>query len=111
MMLDDGGTLRRAGTAAAHSLHTAHRLPYTASTMAETIENLLLEHMKRFQATIDRVERKCDELIVRMGQVESGIAGLRRDFAHSDENIAILSVRMDRIGERIDRIEQRLDLA
>ena len=29
--------------------------------MNENIENLLLEHMKRFQATLERVERKLDE--------------------------------------------------
>ena len=79
--------------------------------MVEAIENLLLEHLKRFQASLDRVERKCDELIVRVGQLEGGLAVIGRNIAHSDDNIAVLSVRLDRMNERIERIERRLDLS
>ncbi|MDR2186554.1 MAG: hypothetical protein LBE62_00710 [Azonexus sp.] len=46
------------------------------------IENLMLEHLKKFQATLERMENKIDE--------------------HS--------IRMDRIIERIERIERRLEL-
>ena len=38
--------------------------------LMENIENLMLEHLKRFQATLERVESKTDELIVRMGHLE-----------------------------------------
>lgn len=79
--------------------------------MVEAIENLLLEHLKRFQASLDRVERKCDELIIRVGQLEGGLAVIGRNIAHSDDNIAVLSVRLDRMNERIERIERRLDLS
>lgn len=79
--------------------------------MAEQIENLLLEHLKRFQVGQERIERKLDDLISRVGHLEIGLAGLRRDFAHADENTASMSVRMDRINERIERIEKRLELA
>jgi len=79
--------------------------------VVEAIENLLLEHLKRFQASLDRVERKCDELIIRVGQFEGGLAVIGRNIAHSDDNIAVLSVRLDRMNERIERIERRLDLS
>ncbi len=80
--------------------------------MAEQqIENLILEHLKRFQAGQDRAERKLDEVIHRLGQLETAVAGLRRDFAHADENAALLSVRLDRMNERIERIERRLELS
>ena len=79
--------------------------------MAEQIENLLLAHLKRFQVGQERIERKLDDLISRVGHLEIGLAGLRRDFAHADENTASMSVRMDRINERIERIEKRLELA
>ena len=51
--------------------------------MSENVDNLLLEHMKRFQAGQDRIERKLDEIVSRVGQLELGVAGLRRDFAHA----------------------------
>jgi len=79
--------------------------------MNDKVENLLLEHMKRFQAGQDRIERKLDELVGRTGGLEQSVAGVRRDMAHAEEFSAGLSVRMDRMSERLDRIEKRLALA
>jgi predicted nucleic acid-binding Zn-ribbon protein len=78
--------------------------------MTENIENLLLEHMKRFQAGQDRIERKLEELVGRAGRLEVSVAALRSDFSHADENTASISVRLDRLSERFDRIEKRLEL-
>lgn len=78
--------------------------------MTDQVENLMLEHLKRFQAGQERIERKLEEVIVRIGNLEVGVAGLRRDFAHADENAAAMSVRMDRMNDRIERIEKRLEL-
>ena len=44
--------------------------------MAEEIENLMLEHLKRFQSILDRVERKLDDLTRRVGNLESGQANI-----------------------------------
>ena len=78
--------------------------------MTESIENLLLEHGMRFQAGQERIELKLDEVISRVGQLELGVSGLRRDIAHAEENGAGLSARHDRVSERLDRIERRLEL-
>ncbi|OJU91338.1 MAG: hypothetical protein BGO13_10935 [Burkholderiales bacterium 66-5] len=76
----------------------------------ENVENLLLEHLKRFQASQDRIERKLEEVITRTGHIEIGLAGLRRDLAHADEGTAGTGVRVDRLTERIERIERRLEI-
>jgi hypothetical protein len=34
--------------------------------MTDKVENLMLEHLKRFQATLDRVENKITELTSRI---------------------------------------------
>jgi hypothetical protein len=78
--------------------------------MTENVENLLLEHMKRFQAGQDRSERKLEELIGRAGRLEIAVAGLRGDFAQSEVNIAAMSVRLDQLSDRFDRIERPLEL-
>ena len=56
------------------------------------IDNLILEHLKIFQAGQDRIESKLDEHTQRLGRVEMAIAGLRLD-------------------QRVRRIEKRLDIA
>ena len=40
--------------------------------MADEIENLMLEHLKCFQAVLDRVERKLDDLTRRVGKLNPG---------------------------------------
>lgn len=79
--------------------------------MTENIENLILEHLKALRAEVAAIKADTTELRTRIGQIEVAIAGLRRDFAHADENTAILSVRMDRLIERMERIEHRLEIA
>ena len=76
----------------------------------ENIENLMLEHLKRFQVTLERVENKVDELIVRVGHLEVAMGAVKRDIAHTEENSADLSVRLDRIAGRLERVERRLEL-
>jgi hypothetical protein len=78
--------------------------------MTENVENLLLEHMKRFQAGQDRIERKLEELVGRTGRLEIAVASLRGDFPHSQANLAAMSVRLDPLSDRFDRIERRLEL-
>jgi hypothetical protein len=43
--------------------------------MTDSTENLILEHLKRFQAGQDRIETKIDELVLRVGQLEGAILG------------------------------------
>jgi hypothetical protein len=43
--------------------------------MTDGTENLILEHLKRFQAGQDRIETKIDELVLRVGQLEGAILG------------------------------------
>ena len=67
----------------------------------------MLEHLKRFQASQDRVERKLDEHTQRLGRIEIAVSGLKRDIAYDEETQAEQSVRIDRLAERIER---RLEL-
>jgi len=75
--------------------------------MAEKVENLMLEHLKRFQAGQERIEHRLIELTQRVGRMELLLA---RSNAGHDESYAEQSVRIDRMDERIDRIERRLEL-
>ena len=78
--------------------------------MSDNIENLMLEHLKRFQASQDRIERKLDEHTQRLGRIEIAVSSLKRDIAYNEETQAEQSVRIDHLAERIERIERRLEL-
>ncbi|MBK1624990.1 hypothetical protein [Afifella marina] len=59
-------------------------------------ENLILEHLRAIRATLDRHGDELREIKSRLGILE--------------QQYASLSVRIDRIDERVARIERRLDL-
>jgi hypothetical protein len=45
--------------------------------VTENVENMMLEHLKRFQATLERVEVRLDELTVRQGDTHAAVLSLR----------------------------------
>ncbi|HIJ64053.1 MAG TPA: hypothetical protein HPQ04_15280 [Rhodospirillaceae bacterium] len=53
---------------------------------------------------------KFADLVTRLSQVEMAISGLHRDGTMQAENTAILHARIDRMNDRLERIERRLDL-
>jgi hypothetical protein len=78
--------------------------------MADQVENLMLEHLKRFQATMDRVEHRLGELGVRQTETHAAVLGLRRDQISDAEVSAHLQVQLDAMRDRLDRLERRLEL-
>lgn len=79
--------------------------------MTESVENLILEHLKRFQAGQERIETKLDELIMRVGQLEGSILGVKREIVNAEESGITVSLRVDSLSKRLDRVEKRLELS
>ena len=50
--------------------------------MTDTVENLILEHLKRFQTGQENINRKLDELIRRVGNLEAGQASIIQHLGH-----------------------------
>lgn len=50
--------------------------------MTETIENLMLEHLKRFQITQERIEGKLEEVNRRLSNLEAGQASVIQHLGH-----------------------------
>jgi low affinity Fe/Cu permease len=78
--------------------------------MSGKVENLMLEHLKRFQATLERIESKISELTMRQNETHSAVIGLRRDQAQDAEVAAHLQVQPDAVRDRLDRIERRIEI-
>jgi hypothetical protein len=79
--------------------------------MTDEIENLMLEHLKRFQATLDRVERKLDDLTRRTGNLESGQANVIQHLGTLAAADAQQQLASDGFNQRLERIERRLELS
>jgi len=79
--------------------------------MTENVESLILEHMKRFQATIERVERKQEEAVARLANLEGTIVSIMQHLANQSATNAAQQLAIDNISRRLDRIESRLELA
>lgn len=79
--------------------------------MTDNTENLILEHLKRFQAGQDRIETKIDELVLRVGQLEGAILGVKREIVNAEESSVAVSLRVDTLSKRLDRVEKRLELS
>lgn len=79
--------------------------------MADNVDNgFMLEHLKRIQATLKRMERRSEELTIRQTETHAAVPGLRRDQVNDAELSAHLQVQLDTVCSRLDRIERRLDL-
>jgi len=79
--------------------------------MTETVENLMLEHLKRFQAGQDRMERKLEEITRRLSNLEAGQASIIQHLGHLASADAQQQLSADGFDQRLERIERRLELA
>ena len=56
--------------------------------MKDESTSIVLEHLKRFQAGQDRIERELKEIKGRLSQLEIGVASVRGDIAHHSSDQA-----------------------
>jgi septal ring factor EnvC (AmiA/AmiB activator) len=79
--------------------------------MTDNIENIILEHLRAIRADIGGIKEDVREIKQRITSLEAAVAGLRRDNANLYGDVIDQQVRYDRLVERVERIERRLDLA
>ena len=77
----------------------------------ENVENILIEHLKRFQAGQDRIERKLEEVTRRLANLEAGQASIIQHIGHLASADAQQQLSADGFNQRLERIERRLELA
>lgn len=78
--------------------------------MTEAIENLMLEHLKKIQAEQSAARERDTEILTRLSHIESGIARIARDESMNYGEIIEDRHSVDKLKERIERIERRLEL-
>ena len=75
--------------------------------MAEDPESLVLIILRRIDGKVDEIALDIRDLKHRVSTLEIGVANLAATEASHYANLAL---RVDRIDDRIGRIERRLDL-
>ena len=75
--------------------------PSEPRPMTDSIENLILEHLRAIRVKIDVIADDIGNIKMRLSAVESQVANLT----------AIFNSRLDTLEKRIERIERRLDLS
>jgi len=78
--------------------------------MTENVENLIVEHLRHIRGRVDRIAEDMSDLKHRMSSLESAMVLVKRDASSGDETDARQQVSLDRLLDRIDRIERRLDV-
>ncbi len=73
-------------------------------------ENLVLELLRAIRGDIAAMREDIREHGHRLNRIESGVAGVRRDMGSDAEAVSHVQAQMDRLRERLDRVERRLDI-
>lgn len=78
--------------------------------MIENVEDLVLGHLRAIRADVAGIKDDVREIKHRLTSLEGAVAGLKPDQAASYADLADQHARYDRLAERIERVERRLDL-
>lgn len=78
--------------------------------MSGAVDDLIVEHLRHIRSRVDQIAEDVVDVKHRMTSLESGMALVKREVAAGDDADARQQVSLDRLLQRIERIENRLDL-
>ena len=78
--------------------------------MTDNTENLVLEHLRHIRGRVDLIADDMKEVKLRLSTLESSLSLVRREIIIGDETGARQQTSIDRILDRLERIERRLEL-
>jgi uncharacterized coiled-coil protein SlyX len=79
--------------------------------MTDDVENLILEHLRAIRGDITALRDDSREVKSRLTSLETAVAGMRRELADLYTDVVGQHSRYDRLLERIERLEKRLELS
>jgi hypothetical protein len=74
------------------------------------VDNLVLEHLKKIQAEQTASRDRDSDILSRLAHIKTAIARPARDGSDNFAEIIADRHAVDKLKERIDRIERRLEL-
>ena len=79
--------------------------------MTDNVDNLIVEHLRHIRGRVDQIAEDMTDIKHRMPSLEAGMALVKREVAAGDDTDARQQVSLDRLVQRIERIEKRLELS
>jgi hypothetical protein len=78
--------------------------------MFDNIENPILEHLHHIRSRVELIVDDMSDLKLHISSLESAMVSVKHEVAHGDETDARQQVTLDKLAERVHRIERRLEL-
>lgn len=78
--------------------------------MTENTENLVLEHLRAIRADMADLRADVREIKTRLGNLEAGQGSIIRHLGDLASADAAAQLGIDRLGDRVERIERRLEI-
>ena len=75
-----------------------------------TTENIVTEHLRHIRAKVDQIADDITDVKLRMSSLESSMVTVKHEVAYGDETDIRQQVTLDKIMQRIQRIENILEL-
>ena len=76
----------------------------------ENVDNLVLEHLRHMRTKIDQISEDMREVKHRLATVESSQGSIMQHVGHLATSIAQQQISFDRLTDRIEHMERRLQL-
>lgn len=77
----------------------------------ENLESLVLEHLRHIRARADQIADDISDLKHRMSGLEASMNLVKREVNLGDETNSRQQLVLDKLADRIERIERRLELS
>jgi predicted nuclease with TOPRIM domain len=74
------------------------------------VDNIILEHLKKIQSEQTAARERDQEIISRLSHIESGLARVTRDESANYAEMVEDRHSVDKLRERLERIERRLEI-
>jgi archaellum component FlaC len=78
--------------------------------MTDQMQNLVLEQLRLIRGEQAATREDMREIRFRLTMVETGLGRLTADVGHLAASSAQLHLSLDRLTERVERVERRLEL-
>ncbi|WP_414041697.1 hypothetical protein ACJU26_06495 [Acidithiobacillus sp. M4-SHS-6] len=79
--------------------------------MSDEIESLVLEHLRHIRGRVDQIAEDMGDMKHRISGLEQSMNLVKREINLSEETDARQQITLDKLIERIQRIERRLELS